>query len=140
MAALTSQSSASSESQCPNASNNFVLHKFSNTVAFRLDEDNFLPWKDQAKATIEGYRLMKYVKGQGICHWGRSSLRKCKWRISKLEAARFAYQILASRFYKQVLHHSNSRVQIFISDLEKIGGVFCFTNQSKSEATQISTS
>ena len=65
MAALTSQSD-SSESQRPNASNNFVLHTFSNIVAFKLDEDNFLPWRDQAEATIEGYRLMKYVKGQGI--------------------------------------------------------------------------
>ena len=66
MAALTSQSSASLESQHPNALSDFVLYTFSNLVAFKLDEDNFLPWKDQVEATIEGYRLMKYVRGQGI--------------------------------------------------------------------------
>ena len=48
------------------SSSNFVLHTFSNPVAFKLDDDNYLPWKDQAEATIEGYRLMKYIRGEGI--------------------------------------------------------------------------
>ena len=43
-----------------------MLHIFLNPVAFKLDDDNHLSWRDQAGVTIEGYLLMKYVRGKGI--------------------------------------------------------------------------
>ena len=32
----------------------------------KLDEENYLPWKQQAEATIEGYDLMKFITGEEI--------------------------------------------------------------------------
>ena len=47
-------------------SSQFVAQTFSNPVAIKLDEENYLPWKQQAEATIEGYDLMKYIAGESI--------------------------------------------------------------------------
>ena len=32
----------------------------------KLDEENYLPWKQQAEATIEGYDLVKFITGEDI--------------------------------------------------------------------------
>ena len=32
----------------------------------KLDEKNYLPWKQQAEATIEGHDLMKFITGEEI--------------------------------------------------------------------------
>ncbi|WOL05075.1 hypothetical protein Cni_G13798 [Canna indica] len=45
------------------SSTRFVLQTFSNPVSIRLDENNFLPWKQQTLATIRGFKLQRYIAG-----------------------------------------------------------------------------
>ena len=32
----------------------------------KFNEENYLPWKQQAEATIEGHDLMQFITGEGI--------------------------------------------------------------------------
>ena len=43
-----------------------VVHTFSNPIALTLDEENYLPWRQQAKATIKGHNLLNHIIGEGI--------------------------------------------------------------------------
>ena len=43
-----------------------AVHTFSNPVALKLDEENYLPWRQQPKATIEGHDLLNHIKGERI--------------------------------------------------------------------------
>ena len=43
-----------------------MVHTFSNPVALKLDEENYLPWKQQAEATIEGHDLLDHIIGKRI--------------------------------------------------------------------------
>ena len=62
---MASQNS-SSTSQNSSASSQFIAQTFSNPVSIKLDEENYLPWKQQAEATIEGFDLMKFITGEDI--------------------------------------------------------------------------
>ena len=44
----------------------FVVQTFSNPVLIKLDEDNYLPWKQQAEAKIEGFDLVKFITSEDI--------------------------------------------------------------------------
>lgn len=41
---------------------NFVAQTSANPVAIKLNDDNFLPWKQQALFTIKGFKLRKHVE------------------------------------------------------------------------------
>ncbi|KAJ1381298.1 Gag-polypeptide of LTR copia-type [Sesbania bispinosa] len=43
----------------------FIPQTFSNPVSEKLDETNFLIWKFQVVSTIKGYKLQKYISGNG---------------------------------------------------------------------------
>ena len=44
-----------------------VVHSFLNlVVALKLDEENYLPWKQQAKSMIEGCDLLNFITGEKI--------------------------------------------------------------------------
>ena len=38
----------------------------SSTMLVKLDEENFLPWKQQSMATIKGYKLHKYLTSENV--------------------------------------------------------------------------
>ena len=62
MAAPPSSSSppplpASSTSSSPS----FAPHTFSNPVSFKLIDDNFTPWQQEAIATIKGHKLQNHL-------------------------------------------------------------------------------
>ena len=59
-------SPASSQTSQVSLPSQFLAQTFSNPVAIKLDEENYLPWKQHAEATIEGYDLMKYIAGENI--------------------------------------------------------------------------
>lgn len=53
-------------SQLPSIANSsrnhdFVPETFSNPISFKLDEENFCPWKHQALATIKAHKLQKHL-------------------------------------------------------------------------------
>ena len=64
--ALMASTNSSSTSQNSSAPSQFVAQTFSNPVSIKLDEENYLPWKQQAEATIEGFDLMKFITGEDI--------------------------------------------------------------------------
>lgn len=42
-------------------------HKFDpHPVSIKLADDNFLPWKQQAMATIKGYKLQRFLLGAHV--------------------------------------------------------------------------
>ena len=43
-----------------------MVQSLSNLVAMKLDEENYLPCKQQAKATIEGHDLLNHITRRGI--------------------------------------------------------------------------
>ena len=43
-----------------------MIQSFSSLVALKLDEENYLPWKQQAEATIEGHDLLNHIIGKDI--------------------------------------------------------------------------
>ena len=43
-----------------------MVQTFSSPIAIKLDEENYLPWKQQAEATIEGHDLLNHITGKGI--------------------------------------------------------------------------
>ena len=62
------RSMASSDTTSPSASTNGTHggaaaqpQHFSNPVSFKLKDDNYLPWKQEALATIKGYKLQKFL-------------------------------------------------------------------------------
>ena len=59
-------SDSSSQVSQGGSSTQFVAQTFSNPVAIKLDEENYLPWKQQAEATIEGHDLVKFITGEDI--------------------------------------------------------------------------
>ena len=59
-------SDSSSQVSQGGSSSQFVAQTFSNPVAIKLDEENYLPWKQQAEATIEGHDLVKFITGEDI--------------------------------------------------------------------------
>ena len=63
-AAMESQHSSTLQSST--TSSQFVVQTFSNPISIKLDEDNYLPWKQQAEATIEGFDLVKFITGEDI--------------------------------------------------------------------------
>ena len=61
---------ASSDTTSPSASTNGAHggaapqpqpQNFSNPVSFKLKDDNYLPWKQEAMATIKGHKLQKFL-------------------------------------------------------------------------------
>lgn len=46
-------------------SSRFVAQTLSNPIAIKMDENNFLPWKQQALFTIEGRKLQKHISKNG---------------------------------------------------------------------------
>ena len=59
---MVSQDSSTSQS----SSSQFIAQTFSNPVAIKLDEENYLPCKQQPEATIEGFDMMKFITGEDI--------------------------------------------------------------------------
>ena len=57
---------ASSQTSQVSLPSQFVAQTFSNPAAIKLDEENYLPWKQEAEAMIEGYDLVKYIAGENI--------------------------------------------------------------------------
>lgn len=43
----------------------FVAQTFVNPIAIKSNEDNFLPWKQQAVFTIKGFKLQKHIEESG---------------------------------------------------------------------------
>ena len=43
-----------------------MVHTLSNPVALKLDEENYLPWRQQVESTIEGHNLLNHITGEGI--------------------------------------------------------------------------
>ena len=58
---VQSPASASTVS-ASNGSASFNPKTFANPVSFKLNEDNFLPWRHQALATIKAHKLLNHLK------------------------------------------------------------------------------
>ena len=43
-----------------------MLKNFSNPVSFKLEEDNFLPWRHQALAAIKSQKLQSHLSKEKI--------------------------------------------------------------------------
>ena len=65
-ATMASLDASSQTTQQQSSSSQIQVQNFTNPVAMKLDEENYLPWKQQARATIEGYNLMKFITGEEI--------------------------------------------------------------------------
>ena len=57
---------SSSQTTQQSSSSQVLIHNFLNLVAIKLDEEKYMPRKQQAEATIEGYELMKFITGDDI--------------------------------------------------------------------------
>ena len=64
MASLDASSQTTQQQSSSSAQ--IQVQNFSNPVAMKLDEEHYLPWKQQAKATIEGHDLVKFITGEEI--------------------------------------------------------------------------
>ena len=62
--ASQSSSQTSQDSHCSVSQS--MVQSFSNPIAMKLDEKNYLPWKQQAEATIEGHDLLHHITGKAI--------------------------------------------------------------------------
>ena len=51
-----------SEQNTAHSTTNKPMKNFSSPVSFKLDEESFLPWKQQAMAAIMGHKLKKFQK------------------------------------------------------------------------------
>ena len=59
-------SDSSSQISQSGSSSQFVAQTLSNPIAIKLNEENYLPWKQQAEATIEGHDLVKLITSEDI--------------------------------------------------------------------------
>ena len=63
---MASQSSSQTSQDSHRSVSQSMVQSFSNPVAMKLDEENYLPWKQQAEATIEGHDSLNHITGKGI--------------------------------------------------------------------------
>ena len=59
---MASGASSPSSMAAPIASPAFMLTKFSIPISFKLVDDNFLVWQQEAIATIKGHRLQSHLR------------------------------------------------------------------------------
>ena len=63
---MASQSSSQTSQGLSHGNSQTMIQTFSSPVAIKFDEENYLPWKQQAEATIEGHDLLNHIIGKGI--------------------------------------------------------------------------
>ena len=62
MEQLVQSPASDSTISVPNGSASFNPKTFTNPVSFKLNEENFLPWRHQAPATIKAHKLLNHLK------------------------------------------------------------------------------
>ena len=110
---MDSQSS-SQTSQSAKSSSQFVMQSFSNPVSLKLDEENYLPWKDQAEATIEGHDLLHHITGKSIPKKFATQEDQENEVVSveyqNWKKARRIVEILVAIINEQAIYHTNGRM------------------------------
>ena len=61
-----------------------IVQNFSSPIALKLDEENYLRWKKQVEATIEGYDLLKHITGEEIPEKFASDEDRIKGSVSQV--------------------------------------------------------
>ncbi|MED6155455.1 hypothetical protein PIB30_005307 [Stylosanthes scabra] len=87
------------------ATQNFVA----TPISMKLDEDNYLQWKDQALSTIEGNDMLNHVTGEGIPQQFAISENDAAVAVNlsyqKWKKARLSSQIVVVSIDEQAVHY-----------------------------------
>ena len=63
---MASQSSSQTSQALSQSNSQVLVQTFSNLITIKLDEENYLPWRQQDEAMIKGYDLLNHFIGKGI--------------------------------------------------------------------------
>jgi len=138
----TTSTQTSHLSQSPMNASTFVPHLFTTPVSLKLTEDNFLVWKQQILATIQGLEFLHFLEGDNIpsqfsidTHSATQTLNPHflhHQRQDHLLVAWLLASILPQCSTKWWPYHS-------CSDLEEIEYILCKSFESQSQEAQIAT-
>ena len=122
---------------------NFAPKTFTSPVSFKLDEDNFMPWKHQALACIKANKLKDHLNKKKIptryCFRRRSCSRCWNTRIPKLGTARPTFGCLATGINGLEFHKSYGWVWICSGDMEQTRRIFYILCEIQGQAVESST-
>ena len=107
---MASQSSSQTSQGVHHNVPQLVVQSFSNPVAMKLDEENYLPWKQQAEATIEGHDLLNHITGKGILKKFATTEDQENEIVNpdyQQEETRYIIEILVTFIDDIAIHHKN---------------------------------
>ena len=138
-----------------------MIQTFSSLVAIKLNKENYLPWKQQAEATIEGHDLLNHITGKGISkkcsneddresdsvslgyqHWKKQDALLKSWLLSSMSkpfntrmvGCEFCHQIWTGleTFFASQVKAKIRQLKNKLTNTKKEGGISDYLLQVKS--------
>ncbi|RYQ94570.1 hypothetical protein Ahy_B08g089505 [Arachis hypogaea] len=107
----------------------------SSPISMKLDDDNFLQWKDQAESTIEGHNLLHHITGERIPQrfdesgqitpefalWKRQDALLKSWLLASMTkpfTTRMVGCVYSHEIWKRLDNHFSSQIRARIIQLK----------------------